>query len=158
MKNRKEESTGHFRKVTLGKPGTTDDIVKYLKKNGFNFVGEEITQKNLPLEPHEIENIQIEIIDPGCRFSEEEGIELLEAAGLERPTEEHALRFAEQCGSTTIGGKPFIVFLHEPWIDQYWNPRVLFIHREPNYLGLNLDYASFGFNEKCMLAGIRSHG
>ena len=150
-----EKLTSHFRKVILGDPQTTDDVVKHLKENGFFFVGNDITQKNFPLKPHQIENIQIEIIDPGCEFSEAEGIKFLETNGLERPTYEHALRFAEQCGNTTTGEKPFIVFLHEPWIDQYRNRRVLFIYRNPDKRGLNLDYPSLIFRHGRVLAGVR---
>jgi len=150
-----ETLTSHFRKVTLGGPQTTDDVIRHLKESGFFFVSEDINQRNFPLKPHEIEDIQIEIIDPGCEFSEMEGIKFLETAGLERPTYEHALRFAEQYGNTTTGKKPFIVFLHEPWIDKYRNRRVLFIYRNPDKRVLNLDYTGLVFRHGRVLAGIR---
>jgi hypothetical protein len=145
---------GEVYSVTLGGKTTTDQIVKIWKDVKL-WVNDYITQANFPLNPHDEATVEIEIIDPDCSFSEEEGLEYLKAAGLERPTSEHALRFAEQCGLTTTGDKPFIIFLHEPWQDPFRDRRVVFVDRNPDDRSLDLGYPDDGFEDGCVLAGVR---
>jgi hypothetical protein len=161
---RKVLVTGIFN-VKLGGATTTDDIVKEWEdttKAPFN----NLTQKNFPLTPHAEEIVEIEIFDPGDDysdehgeggFSEEEGLACLEASELERPTYEHALRFAEQWGRvTTFEDKPFILFLHEPWSGRGDNCAVVEIDRGPNDRSLHLRTPHSDFNN-VMLAGVRRH-
>ncbi|MEK9179860.1 MAG: hypothetical protein AAB897_00375 [Patescibacteria group bacterium] len=152
--SRKSSPSTETYTIRLGGPKTTDQIVKGLKKEGF-WVNDLITQKNFPLQPHDPEDVEIEIIDPGKSFTEEEGLRLLAEAGLKRPTHEHALRFAEQFGKRTTGKKPFIIFLHEPWRDPYGDRRVIYVRRRPAYRELSLDYAVVRWDDDCVLAGVR---
>jgi len=147
-------TTSQIFKVKLGDSTTTDEIVQALHKEG-RYVEGHITQKNFPLKPHAIENVEIEIIDPGSEFSEDEGLEFLEAAGLEYPTYEHALRFAEQHGRTTTDKKPYVFFLHEPWLDLNRNRRTVFIDRDLGSCELSLSRPGTGFSVDCVLAGVR---
>lgn len=146
---------GEIYGVKLGGPTTTDQIAQQWREAGL-YVNEYITQTNFPLKPHAIEDIEIEIIDPGRSFGEDEGLKFLEAAGLECPTEEHALRFAEQCGRTTTGKKPYIIFLHKAWLDPYRYRRIVCVLRSPDFRELRLDYPGFRFSDRCVLAGVRS--
>ncbi len=131
---------------------TTDQIISGL---GFP-ASDDITQANFPLAPHLAEEAEIEIIDPGCSFSEDEGLEFLKAAGLERPTHEHALRFAEQCGTaTTSDKKPFVIFLHEAWLGPFGSRRVMYLYRSSADRKLYLDYPDDRFDGLCVLAGVR---
>jgi len=156
-KNVNEMPSDQLIKVKLGGSGTTDDIVQYLKENGFSYVNDLITNKNFPLKPHKIEEYKIKIIDPGRSFNEKEGLDILKTAGLLRPTIEDALRFAEQYGATTIGKKPYIMFLHEPWCDENSHPRILYIGRSSDNREFGLDYPDLGFIDYCVLAGVVPH-
>jgi len=141
--------------LKLGGKTTTDDIVKEWHKAGL-YVSEYITQENFPLTQRQIiEDVEIEIIDPGCTFTESEGLKLLEAAGLERPTYEHALRFAEQYGIMTTSSKPNVIFLHKPWMGLCKSSSVLSVGRDPGPHTLRLEHVDLGFGEQCLLAGIR---
>ena len=157
MNEMTEKAESQIRKLVLGGNETTDQIVKHLKTNGFRFVHELITQKNFPIKAHEINDVQIEIIDPGCMFTEEEGLAFLKSAGLNRPTEEHALRFAEQRAKTVTKNDKCVVFLHKHWEDPNGRRRILFIHRIADSHRLGLIYPDNGFGNSCMLAGIRPH-
>jgi len=150
-------ASGDVFSIKLGGPETTDEVVQSLKeRDGFNFVNDLITQTNFPLIPREAEDIEIEIIDPKRPFSEAEGLEFLKAAGLERPTCEHALRFAEQRGTaTTSEKKPFVIFLHEAWLDPRDHRRVLYLDRYSASRRLSLIYPDGRFNDDCVLAGVR---
>lgn len=110
-------------KVKMGGANNTDEITAAL---GFPF-NDWITQKSFPLKPSENPTEdEIEIVDPGRDFSEEEGLQILKDKGLERPTYEHAIRFAEQHGkATTSEKKPFVIFLHEAWLGPRPSRRVL---------------------------------
>ena len=148
-------ASGKIYNVKLGGPEMTDQIVVALRENGL-WVNEYVTQENFPLTPHAEEEAEIEIIDPGCSFSEEEGLEFLKEAGLVRPTYEHALRFAEQQGMATIStNKPFVIFLHEAWLGPDDNRRVLCIYRDPENRELSLCYPDRRFSDSCVLAGVR---
>ena len=145
-------------KVKLGGVENTDEIVRHLKEKGFSYVNGLITQVNFPLKPHEIENVEIEIIDPSRSFTEDEGLFFLKTAGLEAPTEEDAIRFTEQCGAVTTDAKPYVVFLHKPRLDWDLDPSILYLDRRPGYLRLNLLFLSdnwFGFNDNYVIAGVR---
>src|SRR5688572_12118379 len=119
--------TSIFR-VTIGGGTTTRQIAKALRKAGSYVSDSIIRSKFFALPPHSEEDVEIEIIcGPKYRLNEKLGLWLLEDAGLERPTCEHALRFAEQWGMrTTSKKKPFIIFLHKPWQSIYHSRRVLF--------------------------------
>ncbi len=145
---------GEIYGVKLGGPTTTDQIAQQWREAGL-YVNECVTQANFPLTPHATLDSEIEVIDPGCSFTEEEGLKFLEAANLDRPTEEHALRFAEQCGKTTTGKKPYIIFLHKPWLDPDRDRRVVCVDRYPGGRRLYLDYPGSRFDDLCVLAGVR---
>ena len=143
---------GEVYRIKLGGPETTDEIISGL---GFP-ANSNITQENFPLKPHAIEDVEIEIIDPGCSFSEDEGLKFLADAKLGRPTYGHALRFAKQHGkATTSEKKPFVVFLHEAWQDPNRSRRVLCLVCRARYRELFLGYPDVGFDDDCVLAGVR---
>ena len=142
--------------LKLGGETTTDDIVKVWHGAGL-YVSEYITQKNFPLAQHQIEDVEIEIIDPGCAFTESEGLKFLEAAGLKRPEYEHGLRFAEQYGILTTSSKPNVIFLHKPWMGLCKSCSVLSVGRDPGPHTLRLEHVDLGFGEQCLLAGVRPH-
>jgi hypothetical protein len=144
---------GEVYSVKLGGESMADQIAQAWRDAGL-YANELITAANFPLTTRPEEN-EIEILDPGCSFSEEEGFVYLKAAGLERPTYEHWLRFGEQCGRTTTGDKPYIVFLHEPWQDPLGSRRVGCVDRYPVNRRLHLYYPNDGFNGLCVLAGVR---
>jgi len=148
---------GEIYQLKLGGNTTTDQITASLKEGGFTYVNESITQEYFPLTPHNPEEIEIEVIDPGHSFYEAEGLKLLEAGGLARPTIEQALRFVEQFGTTTTGNKPFVIFLHESWRGPGSLRRILYVDREPSRRGLNLRYPDSKFSIDCVLAGVRPH-
>ena len=153
-----EMATRQLYKVKLGGVESTDEIVRHLKEKGFCHVNELITQVNFPLKLHEIEDVEIEIIDPGCPFTEDEGFSFLKAAGLKPPTEENAIRFTEQCGTMTTGAKPYVVFLHKPRLDWDLDPSILYLDRRPGHLWFDLLCLSdnwFGFNDNYVIAGVR---
>jgi hypothetical protein len=145
-----------FFRVKTGAAETTDEIVAYLEANGFNYVSEWINQKNFPLTAKEApEEDEVVIYDPGRGFTEEEGLAILKREGLTRPTYEHALRFARECGTaTTSTKKPFVIFLHKPWRDRH-DRRVVYVFRSPAYRGLDGYCPDGGFDEDCVLAGVR---
>jgi hypothetical protein len=139
--------------VKMGGSENTDQITAAL---GFGF-HEWINQKNFPLvasaNPWEDE---IEVVDPGRSFSEEEGLQILKDHGLERPTYQHGIRFAEQHGKTTTSTKkPFVIFLHPSWLDPFRNRRIVFLGRYPRDRGLSLLCPDDRFDDRCVLAGVR---
>ena len=142
--------------VKMSGTETTAEIVATLRANGFNYVNDCVTQENFPLAAKDGDDVEIEIIDPGCDFSEKEGLGFLTGAGLMRPTYEHALRFAEQHGRTTTSEKkPFVVFLHEAWQDPDGYRRGLFVDRGPSRRELILSYPDDRVDSGCVLAGVR---
>lgn len=140
-------------RVKMGGPETIDQITAAL---GFPF-NDWITQANFPLTPSEAPwEDEIEIIDPGCSFSEAEGLQFLKDAKLGRPTYAHGIRFGQQFGkATTSAKKPFIVFLHEAWLDPNRHRRVLYIDRFPASCVLDLRCPDDRFGGHCVLAGVR---
>ena len=140
-------------KVKMGGANNTDEITAAL---GFPF-NNWITQANFPLTASETPTEdEIEIVDPGKSFSEEEGLAILKEKGLLRPTYEHGIRFAEQHGkATTSEKKPFVIFLHEAWLDPNRDRRIVYLDRRAEYRELYLDYPGLGFLDGCVLAGVR---
>jgi len=160
MKSQEEVTSNQVVKVQIGGTKTTDDILKGLIKNGFKKVNEWITQKTFPIKTDEkIKEIEIEIIDPGRSFNKEDALKFLIAAGLRRPTKESALRFAEQYyyGRADDAKKPYVIFLHVPWMDKNRAHCVLCVNRDPDNRELRLRYQVNGFDNRCVLAGIRPH-
>ncbi len=139
--------------VKMGGSNNTDEITAAL---GFPF-NDWITQANFPLTASETPwDDEIEIVDPGKSFSEEEGLAILKEKGLLRPTYEHGIRFAEQHGkATTSGKKPFVIFLHEAWLDPSRNRRIVYLRRGAEYRELDLFYPVDRFDGGCVLAGVR---
>ncbi len=140
-------------KLKMGGTENTDQITAAL---GFPF-NEWITQANLPLTPSAIPwEDEIEIIDPGCSFSEEEGLKLLADAKLDRPTYEHGIRFGQQHGNaTTSEKKPFVIFLHEAWLVPGRRRRIVYLSRNSGDRRLGLDCPGGRFGDDCVLAGVR---
>jgi len=140
-------------RVLMGGANNTDELTAAL---GFPF-NDWITQKNFPLTASETPTEdEIEIVDPGKSFSEEEGLAILKEKGLLRPTYEHGIRFAEQHGkATTSEKKPFVIFLHEAWQDPYRDRRIVCLDRLAKYRELGLVYPDGGFRDRCVLAGVR---
>ena len=141
----------------MGRDETTDEIVAHLKENGFNYVDPLITQVNFPLTPRSaVEEDEIVIHDPGGSFSVTEGLAILKQEGLLRPTYEHGLRFTREHGTaTTSKKKPFVIFLHEPWLDPCRGRCVVYLDRHPGGRELNLHYPGSGSDGGCVLAGVR---
>ena len=140
-------------RVKMGGPETTDQITAAL---GFPF-HEWITQANLPLTPRSTPwEDEIEIVDPGCSFSEKEGLQFLKDAKVGRPTYEHGIRFTKQNGTATNSEKkPFVIFLHRPWLDPDRNRDVVCFHRNPDNRKLSLCWIANEFGDRCVLAGVR---
>ncbi|MEK7174211.1 MAG: hypothetical protein AAB759_00960 [Patescibacteria group bacterium] len=140
-------------RVKMGGSNNTDQITAAL---GFAF-NEWITRANFPLTPSATPwEDEIEIVDPGCSFTEEEGLKILKDKGLERPTYEHGIRFAEQHGKTTTSEKkPFVIFLHEAWLDPDRDRRIVYLDRRAEDRGLYLDDPDRRFRGFCVLAGVR---
>ncbi len=145
---------GEIYSVTLGGKTTTDQIAQSWKDAKLR-IDDYITQANFPLKPHDEATVEIEIIDPIFSFSEEEGLEYLQRAGLDQPTEEYALRFAEQYGKTTTGDKPYIIFLHKSWRCPRFRPYTLYVGRELGGRRLGLSRSDCGFGAGSVLAGVR---
>ncbi|TSC79065.1 MAG: hypothetical protein G01um101429_572 [Parcubacteria group bacterium Gr01-1014_29] len=145
--------------VKMGVAETTDEVVAYLKANGFNYVHRYITQENFPLKSSKTPwEDEIKIIDPDRMFYLDECPGILSAAGLLVPTYEHSIRFAQQHGKTTTSiRKPFIIFPHKPWQDPNHCRCVVSLNRSPNNRGLDLSYSTGQrFNDSCvMLAGVQ---
>lgn len=59
--------------------------------------------------------IEIEVLDFHRNISSKDAIAIAESYGLQRPSYEHALLFAEQHLKESIDNQGPIVFLHEPW-------------------------------------------
>ena len=139
--------------VKMGGSEDTDQITAAL---GFPF-NEWITQINFPLKPSDVLwKDEIEIVDPGTSFIEEEGLKILKDKGLGRPTYEHAIRFAEQhLKTTTSEKKPYVIFLHEAWRDPDRDRRVVCLRRRADSRRLGLDYPDNRFHDYCVLAGVR---
>jgi hypothetical protein len=88
-------------KVKMGGDKNTDQIMAAL---GFPF-DEQINQKNFPLVLGKTSwEDEIEIIDPGKNFREDEGLQILKNKGLEPPTYEkfHGTQIA---GKKKAGGR-----------------------------------------------------
>jgi len=143
----------HLFKVKMGGTNNTDEITAAL---GFHFNGW-ITQANFPLTSSDTPwEDEIEIVDPGKSFSEEEGLAILKEKGLIRPTYEHAIRFAEQHGkATTSAKKPFIIFLHVAWHCSRRDRRIVCLRRGAWYRRLRLLDPDRRFRDRCVLAGVR---
>jgi hypothetical protein len=137
----------------MGGANNTNEITAAL---GFPF-SDLITQANFPLKPSETPyEDEIEIVDPGRDFTEEEGLQILKDKGLERPTYEHAIRFAEQHGkATTSEKKPFVIFLHPAWLGPDRRRRIVCLSRSAGCRGLRLGYPDLRFVDDCVLAGVR---
>lgn len=142
-------------KVKMGGSMSTDEVMKVLE---FPF-NQWITQENFPLSFTETPwEDEIEVIDPGRRFTKEEGIWILEDKDLLPPTREHGIKFAQQHGmATTSNSKPSLIFLHEEWQDPKGNARILCLDRGERHRRLSLIHADFGFNYYCVVAGVRRH-
>jgi hypothetical protein len=141
--------------IKLGGATGTDEIVGVLRRAGLE-VSNLITSRAFPFEAHPEEDGEIQILDPGYEFSKGEGLELLAAAGLRRPTVEEALRFAERFGTTTKGEKRHIVFLHEPYQAPDGYGRVLVVSRPPGRRTLSSTFPDSRFGTVYVLAGVRS--
>jgi hypothetical protein len=139
--------------VKMGGPENTDQIMKAW---GFAF-DERISQTNFPLAPSNSPwEDGIEIVDPGQSFTEEEGLQILKDKGLERPTYEHGIRFAEQHKSiTTSDKKPFVIFLHKAWLDSNQQGHVVSVDCFPYFRVLRLFNIDEGFIDAGVLAGVR---
>ena len=139
--------------VKMGGLENTDQITRAL---GFPF-NDWITQENFPLKPSATPwEDDIEIVDPGKSFTEEEGFRILKDKGLVRPTYEHGIRFGQQHGkATTSEKKPFVIFLHELWQNPDGNRRIVYLRRFAQGRGLSLDNPDDGFRDRCILAGVR---
>jgi len=98
--------------VKIGGTITTDEMVAIWKELGGS-TNDYITQECYPLEPHPEEEVDILIFDTDSGFDEESVLEYLTASHLERPTHEHALRFAERHGKTRDIPKWTVYFYHE---------------------------------------------
>lgn len=140
-------------RVKLGGPETTDQIVASL---GFP-ANSYITQANFPIKPRAaIEEVEIEIVDPDRKFGFDECPAILAEAKLDEPTHEHGIRFAEQHGKTTTSmKKPFVIFPHKPWRGPNRDLRVVYLNRDPSDHELSLRYPDYGFDDCCVLAGVR---
>ena len=139
--------------VKMGGSNNTDEITAAL---GFPF-NEWITQANFPLTASETPTEdEIEIVDPGKDFSEEEGLAFLKKKGLLRPTYEHGIRFAEQHGKTTTSKKkPYVIFLHEVWWGPNRSRRIVYLGRNAKCRKLYLDCLGLRLSDFCVLAGVR---
>lgn len=149
--------------VKVSTPETTDEIVDYLKANGFLYVHWWINQENFPLTakgaPKEDEVVIYDPgIDPGISFTEEEGLAILRREGLLRPTYEHALRFAREHGTTeNFPENVFVSFLHEPWKEPRGDWRIIegVFSSPERSLGLGYPDVPRGMRIKRILAGVR---
>lgn len=141
--------------VEMGGPETTDQIMTAL---GLPF-DRRITQEAFPLEPSEIPwEDEVEIIEPGCRFNEEEGLEFIEYGEFDRPTYGNAIRFAQQHrGTTAFGEEQFLIFLNKGWRDPHGNRHIICLGRPPDAerRGLYLRRPDFKFTDRCVLAAVR---
>jgi len=144
-------------RVRLGGPETTNQIVASL---GFPVNGY-IVQEDFPLKSREIEKVEIELVKPGKYIkNEKEGLAILAEHKLERPTYEHALRFAEQYGRIAIFFKrEKIIFWHKPVNAQGYGLQVMCLSRYPKFRFLDLcsPHNGFGHDYNCVLAGVRPH-
>lgn len=141
-------------------------MVRYLRANGFRHANEWLMQENsitrseLSFNFSTVEYDEIVIFDPGYFSGIRSGLRLLKNAGLEPPTEGHAIRLAEQYGKLKDGEthrKPYIVFLHKPWwqVSLGRGRHVMYVDRRSDEHRLGLRRVSEGFSDGCVLAGIR---
>lgn len=141
-------------RVKMGGFLNTDQITKIL---GFP-CNPWITQKNFPIECGSSWEDEVEIINvPGRLRDEAEGLKILKDAGLDRPTHEHGIQFARQFGGKMSAEKSCILFLHTPWKDPRDNDRIICMDRGRRRF-LSLSHVGLGFNDRCVLAGVRHHG
>ncbi len=140
-------------RVRMGGPESTDEITSSL---GFPF-NEWINQYSLPLTSSETQwQDEIEIMDPECTFSESQGLSLLGDVGLEAPTYEHVLRFAQQFGKlTTSEVKPNIAFLTKSWSAPDNRPYTLCLNRTASFRRLYLHCSYHSFLDGFVIAGVR---
>jgi len=139
--------------VRLGGCLSTDQIVTALRERHL-WVSPEITQEKFPLSRRGVSEDILEIVTPSADFTEEEGWRILADHGLERPTYEHAIHFAEQHGTTTAGSRSqFVLFLHQTLRG---DRRIIDLHRHPDGNELRLNDPDLKFlAEDCVLAGVR---
>jgi hypothetical protein len=140
-------------RVLMGGPENTEEIT-----SSFDFpFNPYITEANFPSKGRgESWEDEIVVLDPRCSFNEPQGLRILHDIGLDRPTCEHALRFAQQHARTTVSDdKPFIVFLHEPWRDSKDRPHVLCLDRHSEFPALSLAFPDAGLDARFVMAGVR---
>lgn len=155
-------------KVKMGGPETTDKLAQYLMGKGYDYVDGLITQENFPLRPQEIlKEREIVICDPDRWLTKDEALAFLKTKGLLPPSYEDALLFARQHRKViSYSKKPFVIFLHEPWIDQIGNERAICLGRDVSRCPrLDLHYStgwtdnknpgSYGFDRQYLFAGVR---
>jgi hypothetical protein len=140
-------------RIIMGGPENTSQITA-----SFDFpFNDYITQANFPLTPGEVSRVdEIAVIEPKSSFDEKEGLRLLSEAHLERPTYEHALRFAQQHARASVSDeKCFILFLHEAWQGPGGHPRALCFDRSVEFPALSMAFLDVTFDDRFVLAGIR---
>lgn len=101
--------------VTMGGTENTDQIIEKLFSSGMR-VSIFISQRHFPIHPFFKRKVEVVILETYRKVkTQEEAFDILRQKGLEPPTYELAIRFAEQYGrQTTSDEKPFVPFLHGP--------------------------------------------
>lgn len=145
----------------VGGRETTDEIVRWLKdQNRFSYVNSRIRTQSFPFPPRKDQTEEkIVVYDPECLFNRDQGLLNITEQGLLRPSYEHALKFVRQHGlkADLPGKKPFVLFLHEPIIEDPQNEDdlVLYAGLFSSCRKLYLGYPDRGFSRMCLLAGVQ---
>ena len=140
-------------RVFLGGPKSTDCIIK---DAGLLISDRAISQRNFPIIPTDsLVPVQIRLIDPGRDVSRGEGMAMLKKFGLQLPTHEHAIRFAEQCGAVMPDQpRARIAFLQACRADETVY-RHLCVCREAGGIALRMSSLDTDFPADYMLAGVK---
>lgn len=149
-------------KVKMGGHENTDEVVGYLKANGF-YVNDRITQDHFPLFPGSgipVED-EIEIVNPGKSFTEKDASLILKEKGLLYPTHEHALRLVcvheKLMASTSAKKMPAIIFFLRKHRWDFLRSRNILLYRNRFFAEREFDLSRPGnrFSGNCAIAGVR---
>ncbi len=110
-----------FRLTKIGDGRTTEELVRDGK---YNYVNPNITSQDFPVRPRQ-GAAEIVILEFDRDITSEEAIAEAKKLDLQRPVYEDALYFGVEHPEVQREGP--VVFLHEPWLDAYGGPDVLYL-------------------------------
>ena len=135
--------------LTLGGSFSTSELIR---KGGYDWFNDWITDERFPIQKHEPVERRLEFVEFDYDPSSEDVLKEFESRGLERPTYEDALYFGIEHPEEQR--KRPIIFLHEPVLDPRGDRSVLVLNEDGGKRKLNLGYFDGGWGRGCVFPGV----